>query len=78
MNVVKHHELTCNLSACHWFFRVLYFHDHLGFHECQHEVLASCETVTDKRGAAQTRLSTALAGHEEIAPGSTLLEVLAS
>jgi ABC-type multidrug transport system fused ATPase/permease subunit len=39
------------------------------------QVLASCETVTDKRGAAQTRLSSALAGHEEIAPGSTLLEV---
>lgn len=39
------------------------------------QVLASCETVTDKRGSPQTRLKTVLAGHEDIAAGSTLLEV---
>jgi ABC-type multidrug transport system fused ATPase/permease subunit len=39
------------------------------------QVLASCEKATAKTGAEQTRLKTSLAGHDEIAVGSTLLEV---
>merc|ERR1711908_64239 len=39
------------------------------------QVLSSCEKVIDKRGVAQIRLKTTLAGHDEIAVGSTLLEV---
>jgi hypothetical protein len=39
------------------------------------QVLASCETLTNESGAMHIRLKTTLAGHEDIAVGSTLLEV---